>query len=656
MLYQEHLDRLSEVFDYALDKYGPKSTPVSVEDFFKHLYVRRDSEDERQLRNAVTRARDITVVVAPLGAGKTTIIRNALRQCADDPNAYHVVDFKKLAARLRVAQTPPAAWPDRLQELIKWSIEKEKFGSVSVYRKWILEVLRLAFVSEYDELRLKYLASTRKPKMTDDEVMTLFRGDFDGMHQASMFVREHATVADTVRALAAVHKLDSFCLVFDNIDRLDVELQPYLLSLAVDVHRDGDSEFRTIIAVRWKNIMRYHESGSGGDTITLVSLASGAKHDARLVRVVDEQREKVPTDDFFENVMKQRHAYAELTAPVGEGTDKTFWVLFDSLRDRVNAKFIKERLHNLSNGCITEMLALNLGFMKYLFRLVDKGIVKEAGGVIHLTDTEINSYLYRWIAATANVNHELLCDTVEKYNTFEPKKALSSLSCDIEHVIMAWLLNNFRRRMRVKDVCSAFSSIGVPEESTHRALFELYERANPIRRYVELGDAEKRYRLTDLRDASMRVQLTTLGKEYVAVMLTKFEFLYQSLAYPQNVADDSEELLRPATEGTKDKFRIVSGHLALMSQVHTASITAIKTACDDSGIAWEPYYRRSYCVREQLIVERMMFDHLRHLARVDRPNLETYRSTYVSQLGKYFRDIGSTRDAERILSLDVVTA
>lgn len=659
--YEAQLELLENAMTFALDHHAPEVAVISEVDFFKPienggLYIYREPGDENAIARMIAKSKHLSILAAPMGAGKTTILRKALRQYAPEENRHYIADFKKLQGKLYAKKGLDDYWPDRIQNVLKEDLANIFFRNNSELRnRYTFQALKYFFVNRYIQTKLRYQTKAKKKEMTDNEVWENLRIDSETLNEQGAHIDENISLAEMVRALKLTLGVKHFCLILDNIDRLNIDLQSYVLGVAVDIHRGGEGHFRTVVAVRKKNIMRYQEEGMGNDVIQIKALSTGTTEKARVYPIGEESAGNLPSDTFIATLLRQRHSYAEQVAKTNAGEESDFWKLFGNLRERVTTRFIEERLFNLSNHSITQMLNLNLEFTKYIFQLIGNDNIAIKDNAPDLTQSQLMSYLYRWFSRASDINHQLLSDTVENYARFDPTQPLESLDCDLEHVILAWLVNFNGHRNRTRDLVTAFQSIGATEASLCDKLFKLYSR-DPEQRYVELGDAEVRITAEDVaKRKDIRVTITPLGREFIEFIITKFEFLYESLAGLHPPLDNVPQGIPIPTKATyTKKVDIVKTHLARMAEVHTATLNSIRERFTRPNLDWEEYYRNNFCLKGQLILERIMQSHLRHLALVDSQNIETYRQIYISILKDYLKNVHSKRSAETLLSLAVL--
>ena len=148
----------------------------------------------------------------------------------------------------------------------------------------------------------------------------------------------------------------------------------------------------------------------------------------------------------------------------------------------------------------------------------------------------------------------------------------------------------------------------------------------------------------------MKIILNPLGKEFCTVTLTKFEFLYQCLAYPDVTSLDAEEMFQPMSKDVSQKVDLVLKFLKDVARVHAISLIKIKDVFNEyPEVDWEKHYRYHFCVNSHLILERIIESHLKHLHQSHRDQYYEKRDAYKQILINYYEMFGSSWNADNYL-------
>jgi hypothetical protein len=636
---------------FAVDTGERKETTISLKEFFDNLYVPFSQENERDIKRAVKEACGFVIVVGPVGGGKSTIIYNALQEYNSGEGVYFLFDFKKEIEEFYAMGNKPDERMRFIRDVLKKKLAKEFLCDLNLKTKFVLTALRMFFEEErLQNLILRYMAKYGDPNIAKNKEYqdTLFYSDPYTIAEEELFVKKSLTCAQMISAIKATLGKKKFLIILDNVDRLTIGAQQYLFSAAIDIYHGGNGDFGTIVAVRDKTIMRYEEAGSNGDVVEVVSLTSYAKEKTKPIRL------DPPTAEFVSNLLEKRHIFA-CSLVVSKEVESEIGIskrLFEKMRFLVKNRFVEERFYNLANYNCRYMLLLNWQFIRYLFRLAAENVIVNKQGELVLDEPSMNSYLYRWVCATHNPQHRFVLDTVRKYSQYLNRIFSNAIECDIEAIILAWLANKSqksRRFLRVNDLLDSFRGIGVDDKTVLSSLYNLYD-VDLSYRYVEVGDSEERYGFDRLCTDNLRVTITPLGAEFVGFIMTKFEFLHQCLVYPDIVSVEAQEMLEPASVNMDTKVNKILEFLKIMKEVHGNALLKIKDASSRSHPSWEEYYREQFCVKEQLILERIIRSHLSHLRQTHPVSYSKWKAEYVKLLEDYHESFGSSHKAAEILA------
>lgn len=651
MHYEDHmkyLDMLKASMNYALDEAVSTQYAPTRDDFFKHLYAPFPPEDETAVGTAVQQAGSFTLVVAPVGGGKTSIIHNALQHHDPEASSYLLFDFKDRAEEFYGMKGEPTEKMAFIRDVLKRAIASRFLSQVDTKIQFVYNTLSMFFGQQrLHRLLFKYMTRSEENdlKKTQDKLSTLFSQDFEAVAEEHDFVLKHLSCANMILAVKKTLGVENFLVVLDNVDRFSIVDHPILLSVALDMHLGGAGQFGTILAVRNKNLMRYEEAGSKGNVISIISLACQRRQVVTPIRIPE------PDGEFSTTILEKRQSYvASCVKHLPETSRKEItcsWEFFSKIREMVNSEFIEERFYNLANHSYRRMLVLHMEFMRYLFRLAAAGAITDENGEPNITVPTLRSYLYRWMYAVHNPNHEFLLDTINRYYQYQRGAIHDPLLCDLEIVILAWFCINRYKSLRIHNSLTSFESIGADTNRVLESIYKLYD-VDMTRRYLDLGDSERHITFNELRTENIRVRLTPLGREFVANTITKFQFLNQCLQHPEVMDPDSKEMLSKVSEDLDISISEVIRFLGIVVEVHASALKQIRNTLPASP-KWEDYYREHFCVDTLFVIERVCESHLRYLKKQYRELYKNRHLDYVDLLKKFYVKIDSSRKAENII-------
>lgn len=643
MRFEDHLDfldLLSDSMGYAIDEESEKVAGLSINDFFTRLYTHFSEEDESAVQRAITKADSFTLIAAPSGGGKSTLLHNNLRNARSAEMGYFLFDFKHHYDGFYNMKNGLRDKANFIHRKLKEALDRDYLKYLDVKMDFIFNALQMFFPDTLQFRILKWRAANNNPDIGKDMnvLRTIFLKDFEAQAEELKAVMSQITCAQMIRVIKQTKGLKKFLLVIDNVDRVPAIDQPILFSVAIDIHHAGAGEFGTIVAVRNRNIMRYEEAGSQGNVITVVSLTTHIAKNTQKITMGP------PTPEFASSLLEKRQDYVrQIIDQQKSMSAKKSAEIFVAFKPFINTSLIEERIYNLANHSYRDMLTLHTGFVRYLFRLVGHGSIINDQGKVQIDNWRARSYLYRWMYATHDPNHQFLLDIVSKYGLYlsgafdEPP-----LLCDLELVILAWLARRPNNITRVEQLLRAFRRFGIEPFSILNCLYKLYSE-NPLHRHVELGKSEERVEFEAAKRADCRVTLTPLGREFVKDTITKFEFLHQCLAFPNVVEADSQDLLEKIQQDMDGKVAKVFKFLQEMKDVHSYALAEIQEHHIPKHAKWEEHYRDNYCIRGDLILERIVRSHLNHLKAHYPATFRKWKPEYERLLTDYYQAIKSVR-------------
>ncbi len=623
------LESLKRALDFSLDQPIRKGTHPDANDYFASLHVPFPKQDNEFLEKLHANLDGFLVVSAPTGRGKTSIIRMALLSLPKKAR-FFLFDFKNEIEKLYDFPQEPGGRHKYLRDLLKRELASQFLTEIDHKLRFIFNALYDFFFEErMHKLIFKWRAKHDNPHIgaNREDLFKLFLDDLDVTPAEEEFVMERLTCAQMIACIKATLKIEHFLLVLDNVDRLNGDMQPVLFSVAIDIFHGGNGDFGLLVAVREKNLLRFELSTYGGEIIEVVSLVTHAAERSKPVRL------SPPDAEFIGNLLEMRYIFAERALPA---TGSAVGIVFGHIKPKVRARFVEEKLHNLANHNLRNMLTLNYEFIEYLLKLVDKRVIVNERNALTIDDHDFASYLYRWMYSVANQRHEMLLDITDRYDQVVRGTIQDPIECDIELILLAWLTNSPNRFLRVNDIVEDFSHIGVRRDLVTRSLQRLYDVPLDFR-HVEIGDSEVNVSWEAIDKRNPRVFITPLGREFVGSTITKFEFLFHCLTYPNVVDTDSPQMLAPVSRDMTKKVSVILTFLEKMKGVHSAAVNQIKMHTSKEGQDWEELYRERFCINQELILERIVYSHLAHLGNTE------YLTRYKQLLESYLNEIGSKR-------------
>ena len=138
----DFMDTLREVAAYGLDEPRGPNAIVKPEDFFKDLYVHTHKDNERDIESTLSAADRFTLLVAPRGGGKTSIVRNALRKTCGPKCGHFLFDFQVHIEKChRIPKNSDDARILFITTLLKKALANHFLGGIETKIAYIYEAL-----------------------------------------------------------------------------------------------------------------------------------------------------------------------------------------------------------------------------------------------------------------------------------------------------------------------------------------------------------------------------------------------------------------------------------------------------------------------------------------------------------------------------------
>ena len=644
--HEEFLKLLREIMTYAVDEETTREGGISSDVFFEYLYAPFGEGEVSAITSAIQDADRFTVVVAPFGGGKSTLIHFALRGLDTRSSCYFYYDFKKEIETFYGMDRDSKKQLAYIRDAIKHKISGQFLQDLNTKIAFVFTALRLFFTDRIHERILRWRQKYDHPDLEVgyDGLKELWASDPIAVAEDHDFVMSRLTLSQIITAIKHTLGMSKFLLVFDNVDRLPVDVQSMLLSVTIDLHHAGRGAYGTIVAVREKNIRRYEEAGSHGNVIEFVSLSSYVKERGKPLYLA------APTPSLVDDLLERRYAYALRKASRADHPQlQQSMRLFAGIADHINRGFTSERIYALANHSIRHMLVMNFGFAAYLLRLLSAKVIVEQDGRPLLNAADTNSYLYRFLYASHISARGLILDVISMHVKYHKRALSAPLQCDLDLVILAWLTNNIGQRLLVHDVCSEFESLGENRDNLASSIYRLYDVDMPDR-FIELGETETHCSLEEVREGGLRIVPTPLGREFVMSTVTKFEFLHQCLSWPHPSGIDSPEMLSPIRENVSGRIEAVYQFLEIMKDVQVTKLRQIREILGPET-RWEEFYRVSFCARGRLVFERIIVSHLRHFKALSPVVFDKWYPKYEGLLRDFYASFDSSRSSADLLRL-----
>ncbi len=378
---------LERVMTYAVDD-APTSqlalgsevvAEIQPDTFFDQLYVRRDDgEYEVRLAEHLLSSVPLLVLASGRGSGKTSAIRYACELIRRDARnagvAVVVLDFKRLFSQFAGPKPDVTDTTDTLTRLIETQLRAHFFPTGSDTRDlvaWLVAGPPDA-ESDFDPVLVADLhdvasrvcnkAHADQPSRRSriEHLKVWFaseRDEFDAVYSA-ISPRLRAThIALAALDCRALHKI---VLIYDNVDRLPVDYQHTLVTVANDTQLGMGAFCTSCVVMRIESLRSAQRADYRAGSLFKFMMPDELKYPGLLL-----PRGGIP---HLLGVINQRYEFASALFRKHQPDDDHTEAL-QIVHRVVLSEFEDSSIHDLSNEDIRTVARLYVGFMQYLFTL-----------------------------------------------------------------------------------------------------------------------------------------------------------------------------------------------------------------------------------------------------------------------------------------------
>ena len=627
------LEDFGDILTCTLDRTGGSRRQIDLPVFHEHLYAPRRLEDEIDVRDAVSQSDSLLLLVAPRGAGKSTLVRNEIHRIGrNGAEARRIVTYDCKLEGARFLNLPY----DRLAQLrritgnIKKHIVAECLDGDAERRQLLLELIK-AGGETGQEMREEVRIFLDDPDLTDEECHARFLG-IPKLAKQFRHVRDQASCADVIRAIKKIRGYEKFLLFIDNADRIPFEHHAKILSFALDECTAGRGEFGVIAAFRNKSLMRWESSGAGGDIIRSVRIDGEAGVYQKEPRTVS-----VPTPELLTLIQNNRIAYAKREFGSREGAVQ-FFAAIDVFFGRLRAVVEESALIRLANHDIRDANAICSNFIKFLCGKIQEGAITLGADRPNIDEQMCRSLFYDclYVAECSGGGspfdmEEYICCEHE-----QPKEATRALA---PLFLLHWLHSCRNRRITAGKVYTEAKSLtGLGSSTVREMLFGMYRKNAPSLRLIELGKSEKAVEEEGIR-ATTRVYITSRCVELLGGTITKFEFFRQSIEPHWSEGVERGGLNKVAAFTKQSLEAVLAGFSALCSVLARAH-NDMRDRQSRSHANWRQYFVKKLSSGGDHLPVRMSFSHQSHFDAAGAQDTSWIRKRYRSIIVRYEEEVG----------------
>lgn len=365
--------------------------PVAIDEYLDEIYVPRLKEGyEQNLLQEIQTTNRVLCIAGERGAGKTSAVcwvereikkadRTCRFQCVDVRNYYDSLDlgfldtdikndsivalqieraFKKLIKNYLTQALFPEHYD--LRKLVAWTVagppdDSQDFDSNITADLQDLYIKTSGIANWSREL-------TRKERI--EHFLNEIEKDFAKYEKIIEISLERLRAAQVIHAYIVGNKaFKKLILVLDNVDRIPIEHQQYILSVARDIQRSCGSVCSTAISIRTENAFRY-QLAKGDEKFYDLFLLDSQKYTGLLLPSLEGEHAR--------KILNSREIFAQkiLREYDAQNNSKHEKVLRDCISPfhrGIVLEFVEEKVQILANDSCRILLNLYVEFLRYIW-------------------------------------------------------------------------------------------------------------------------------------------------------------------------------------------------------------------------------------------------------------------------------------------------
>lgn len=668
------MDILKAIFRVEVDK---KGSYLSIKDFLDELYIPVDTEEK--IKNGIFNTNELTCVVGIVGSGKTSVLTKIFERDLPEGWCYLKIDFRKE----QICGDPQRYWEfrEKLRNIIKddiiikfYSKENEKYLEELSYL--LIDDPKYEYHSiyrDFNNAKIDAKEIYRKLKISSTYTYSEWINSEKEKEEKNADLRE-IVVKDVMKKLDMYHLIwglielkicKRFFVVFDNVDILPHDAQPYYLEVANGIHHIIEGHGKSVISIREQNIRRppITTTGAFGDNIEVVYIDTnnipGIIHDKRIEHVdgfgTKIQEDGLTTKDQAKKIILKRLEYAEKIWKE-KGIQKNEYKIIKELAHSILNPYLEERIDYMANKSIRVFLDIYMIFLlEHLMELEDTKIKEllESKGVAQ--SRQIETYLYSWLVRYGGRYGIHLYKMVPLFERWmRDEEYREQLGCFLPYIISVRLYNITNRGnlfTTVGNVINEFTkNLKVDSEEIRKSIYDLY--SDGVNYYGHIVDIRQRQGINnekDIRDTD-QVWITPRGTILCSETSLKYMYILQELIDTKHFGD------RDIEKSTKnEQAEYVLKFLYGIAYMHLNGLQIIRRIMyPNHEMKWLEEYKKLFCINGRLHLERILDSNIGYLKRIKmdyavRNEFEKLKREYLEEVKHierygYARNIDSFKD------------
>jgi len=610
----EHFNKYTEIINYHIDdseinknskKY--ESSQQIKNSFFNKIYYKRDAFEDA-IKKSISEREQVLSIEGIEGCGKSTILKKVI----SDLNRPHLImDFNQLAINTIFRKPDSIAINGAIAEHLEKNLmasffmdDKPNFGDLCEFLLFEKNGLLAAdFSDERLELRDIYIKNNdRQNKMHN---WYKERQKTSCLVDLNEKVRKKYNYLHLIMAISHFLNLkEEFIIMFDNIDRLPRECQPYYYDFATGLNNNFKQYIKIIICIRPENahMPQALKGGTKSDLVDHMALGyieskgtSGIYLDSAGFHSILSKRQKYYIEQKFKN--------SELSEKI----------IF--LTDELRSTYAELVLIDLANQSIRTALDYHCKFLEYLLCLFPFEKLKQT--IKTLRASFLVSCLLAWIVDYAKVLDDQSLNLVSLL-----RKSINSkyrdICCDLSYLILVNLLNEGRnkidREIKFGTLVENLNMLRFDTDEIRKEVYNLY--CNGSQEFGHIISISYDEELNDESDIGLNTKLSLnfRGRRIVEDIAITFTFINRFLYKEKN---KDKTIIDSSYFESSNYIAYTLENIDFFAQIaflHTLELVRI---CKKMKIPnWLNEYKKRFCIQHKLQLERILESNISFIGKL----------------------------------------
>jgi hypothetical protein len=593
--------------------------------FYDSIYFERDLL-EQEIKEDILFDSSVLTIQGTEGCGKTTVLKKVADELHQDGYPCIKLDFNFLYHDVFVECRDEPSWINKIGEQLSKTISQKHFSLSDddnlefLYESYLFPEEKQTKIESNDltrELIEEYKYKKSEVPEHERKLKEWYRNnkfENETIRSIRNKILDRTNYAHYILAFMKITKNhNKMIVILDNVDRIPREYQPNCFHFGIDFYNNLKHCAKIIVCIREENA-HYPRNSAAIQSAAITPLKVLDK------KAKDRRRQILDPYDFHKILQRRYDFYKDYAE------DNNFCELIGSLTNFLKREYAEFLLIDLANQSIRTALDYHCIFVYHLIKKYSES--RDINKIERILNTYknkpgkvssfLNSHLFGWIAKyTEDLDMQSL-NIVKLYSACRSKD-YRAVGCDLGYLILV-NLNNERGPVKLSKIIQNLAILGFEKSDIKKRIYELYNLRNREFGYViTIWNDDIIEDVDSLKDYT-KIEINYRGKTLIDSIATSFTFISRLLFFTDYYKG------RKSLVGNYYNFRNVVNHsrnnlrfLSKIAWLHSLELIRICIKMNDRN--WLAKYKRRFCVKNQLQLEKIIESNKKYLEKV-KPHLD----------------------------------